>query len=375
MVNWLESLSLSLLVTGSGVNHSSAGRSGDSALQVTHDWTLALPHIIRQSLAEFVLHALVLSSHTPPLPPNVNSFTSDGSMVPTTPSFRHPCSVTFAAASSSSSLVCSLSSFRNATSILYAEVYGIIAATLQCRHTPNTPSLPLYTDHLNSVRIINDSISTSSPLLPHQWASLPARSLYWWLHQILLFNATQSPNITYTPAHTSQQTLPAVANAFIDFLASHSHHAPLPTPPVPIFTMDNYTLFSLRDGYIESNPSTYISHAHIATVVEDKSFQPLHCVALPLYNHHPPPEHPYTCASSAYFAVVQLYARCDQLDTHYLRSARLSDTSLWCHFGCSSLETPHHIFVQCLSFTSLCTATWQDVLMETTKLLDGAETT
>ncbi|GBE80307.1 hypothetical protein SCP_0300220 [Sparassis crispa] len=139
--------------------------------------------------------------------------------------------------------------------------------------------------------------------------------------------------------------------------------------------MDDYVLFSSSDGYIESDPSTYLSHALVAAVVDDRSFTPLRTLALPFYNDLPPPDYPYTRASSAYSALVQLYARCGQLDTAYTRFARFGDSSLWCQFGCYALETPHHLFVECPMFAPLRENARRDVITESSKLLLGAETT
>ncbi|KAL6299516.1 hypothetical protein BKA93DRAFT_870422 [Sparassis latifolia] len=389
---WLQSITLQYLVdrhssngpiedgTGSsGVKQDDTravdGRSGGPP--ATRDWTLALPRNMRCTIAELAVQALATSSQIPLFPSSSPLFASDGSMTPATPTLHQYRSVTFAATTPSSTIVCSLSSFRNSASILYAEVYGLIAAALQAptdiSHTP--PSPPLYTDHLNSTRLINGSLSASFPPLPHQWSSLPACSLYHWLRDILASSPQPLLTLMYTPAHTTSNSPAASANAFVDHLASHSHTLALPTPPVPTFTMDDYTLFSSSDGYIESDPSTYITQSLITTVVDDSAFAPSHTLALPLYSHCVPPDHPYTRASSAYSALVQLYARSAQLDTAYLRFAQFSDMLPWCCFGCSALETPHHIFVQCPIFEPLRRLAFHDVFLEMSKLLAGAQIT
>jgi hypothetical protein len=63
--------------------------------------------------------------------------------------------------------------------------------------------------------------------------------------------------------------------------------------------------------------------------------------------------HPYTRASSSYSAVVQLYARSGQLPTNISCAARFCDGSMFCRFGCSSLEDAHHLFVECPFFEHL----------------------
>ncbi|KAF9022400.1 hypothetical protein BDZ89DRAFT_956596 [Hymenopellis radicata] len=48
--------------------------------------------------------------------------------------------------------------------------------------------------------------------------------------------------------------------------------------------------------------------------------------------------------------MVQLYARSAQLDTRYTRFLRFGDVSPLCAFGCGTLDTIHHIFVECPVF-------------------------
>ncbi|GBE80306.1 hypothetical protein SCP_0300210 [Sparassis crispa] len=169
---WLQSLSLPYLVAGQGSSgavsrstRDSNGSTGD--LSVTRDWTLALPRDLRRTLAEQVILTLLHSSHLPLFPSTSPTCASDGSMTPAAALFRQFRSVTFAVSTPTASLACSLSSFGLSASILHAEVYGIVVSSLSAcsAPSPSPPSslLPLYTDHLNSVRLINDSISTSSP--------------------------------------------------------------------------------------------------------------------------------------------------------------------------------------------------------------------
>lgn len=87
-----------------------------------------------------------------------------------------------------------------------------------------------------------------------------------------------------------------------------------------------------------------------------------------------PPPHPYTRASSAYSAVVQLYARSSQLDTALSRHLRLRDPSPYCRFGCDALETTHHVFAHCAAFKDLRTSAAQSILDDTSEQLRAAET-
>ncbi|KAI1787607.1 hypothetical protein LXA43DRAFT_861135, partial [Ganoderma leucocontextum] len=90
---------------------------------------------------------------------------------------------------------------------------------------------------------------------------------------------------------------------------------------------------------------------------------------------HPPPPHPYTRASSAYSALVQLYTRSSQLDDAFTRYRRFGDIAPSCHFGCDALETTHHLLVQCPRFADLREDARCSVTQDTSSLLDAMETT
>ncbi|KAK0499000.1 hypothetical protein EDD18DRAFT_1056963, partial [Armillaria luteobubalina] len=86
-----------------------------------------------------------------------------------------------------------------------------------------------------------------------------------------------------------------------------------------------------------------------------------------------PPEHPYLRASSAYSALVQLYARSEQLDTTYTRFRRFGNVSPLCISGCDSLETIHHVFVSCPAYRSFRQQATKTLITETSRILDSAE--
>lgn len=94
-----------------------------------------------------------------------------------------------------------------------------------------------------------------------------------------------------------------------------------------------------------------------------------------LYDPLPPPSYRYTKASSAFSAVVQLYARSSQLDTAATRFERHNGSTPYCRFGCLSLETAHHLFVACHHFQSLRDSYARQVCQQTEALLSEAETT
>ena len=125
---------------------------------------------------------------------------------------------------------------------------------------------------------------------------------------------------------------------------------------------------------IPSSLSSVLDNLRTRSTLSDSSSRPNTVLFRALYDTHPPPPHPYTRASSAYSALVQLYSRSSQLDSAYTRYRRLRDTSPLCHFGCDSLETPHHLFVQCPHFATLREEARLAVVRETSSLLQAAET-
>ncbi|GBE78620.1 hypothetical protein SCP_0115090 [Sparassis crispa] len=346
-------------------------------------WTLALPRPVRQRNAHETLRALALASPHHLTTPSASLLASDASMIPANPSFRCPRMVNFAAVNHTSSLVASLASFRASSTTTHGEIYGMITALITAQppvgtSPPRDPSLSsptltpmLVTDHLNSVRLINDSLE--APLLPHQWSSLPARSLYRWLRDILLHTTHRSP-VVHAPAHTTSTSPTSLANRSADTLASASQRFLLPPPPAPLptFFMDRYTLYSPIDGYIESNIPSYITQAIVYTDCSRAASRPYHTLSLALYDNHCPPDHPYTRASSAFSALVQLYARSAQLDTALARFHRFGNISPRCHFGCDALETAHHVFVICPVFAPHREHARTDTLTETSGILTTA---
>ncbi|KAK7048603.1 hypothetical protein R3P38DRAFT_2870378 [Favolaschia claudopus] len=338
---------------------------------ITGNWSLALPRENRRAFAEQVLKAMIDAS-TIPVDPILNSsgqtlMASDGSCTPGMPKLHERRSTTFSTVGNKHAAVFSIGG-RNA-GILQAEVYGLVAASLQASRNPSN-SIPIYTDHLNSSRLISDAFS--NPPATHAWATKPARSLYRWLLQIL--TATPSPSrpaIIYTQAHTKSESLEARANAVADALASRSHSKPIKpaSVPDPTFYMDEYTFFTKEDGYIESNISSYLSHFGARAAAKDQTALPF----TSLYDQHAPPDHPYTRAPSAYSAVVQLYARSQQLPTAFSQFRRSFNSLPWCRMGCKQLETPHHIFVECPSFEAIRINHKSAIAGHTRTLLDSSE--
>ncbi|KAI1794878.1 hypothetical protein LXA43DRAFT_940085 [Ganoderma leucocontextum] len=303
-------------------------------------WALALPPPLRQSLAESaILTAAALSSY--PRLPQPDILATDASAV------DHPYPhVTFAAVTSHSSVVLAVSSSDCSASSLHGEVYALIVAALLHLHRPVSapPARPvLYTDHLNSVRFVQ-----SHPSLP-SFSSPP-----------------QNP------------ALPLYPNRLVDHLASSSHSPahPLFSVPLPTFTLPSFVLHSPLHGYVlPPSIPTVLSDLSTHSLTSDPTSRPNSFLFRSLYDCHPPPPHPYTRASSAYSALVQLYARSSQLDDGFTRYRRFGDVAPSCHFGCDTLETAHHLFVHCPRFAGLRDDARSSVTHDTSSLLDATETT
>ncbi|KAJ6543597.1 hypothetical protein DFH09DRAFT_1322058 [Mycena vulgaris] len=84
------------------------------------------------------------------------------------------------------------------------------------------------------------------------YGCMNARSYYRW---ILSLVKDKDVDIEYTKGHSDELTVPSLMNYEADHYASLSQKnlGSVPTAPVPTFYMDDYTFYSERDGWIESN--------------------------------------------------------------------------------------------------------------------------
>ncbi|KAK6968924.1 hypothetical protein R3P38DRAFT_3508508 [Favolaschia claudopus] len=340
-------------------------------------WTLAMPRTSRQQYAEAAI--LALSRPRPAFPafsssPVPHVAASDGSQVPAAATFRVPRSVTFAAVAPHGTVQGSLDSMGASANIAAAEIYGLITATLLLSHSlphappppatahlpgppsptirssPRIPSAPpspanniIYTDHLNSVRLLHSSLQ--SPFLPHSWDFVPNRSLYRWLRS--LFTLPKHPSLP--PRRTS---LPFV---LLPSQFRPSQWTPsCSTPPV--------------DRYVDSALLPYLHHALMATRPILPRLQ-----LSSLYSPYTPPEHPYFKASSSFSALTQLYARSAQLPTAVTLHKRGMLPNASCRKGCPVAETEHHIFVQCPAFASYRDHATAAVVLDTSRYLNDAD--
>ena len=346
--SWLSSITLSMLTYGFP--------------------SLAVPTDSRRQQAERDLLALSHLSSAAPLPNSFPLVASDASMQPSPISPLAFRSVTFASASPTSSFRGTLANYGRSASILHGELYGILLAILLATSSSPSKPLPIYSDHLNAVTLLNDALQ--HPPAPHFWSSLPARSLYKWILMVLR-SSPQNPSLLHVRAHTSASDPASLANRHVDHLASSSHSLPIPPPPVPVptFSMDKFTPHLPSFQYIESNLPQLLHSLLASRTFSNPSFVPLSVLSPFFYDSHSPPLHPYTQASSSFSAVVQLYTRSGQLPTNLSMATRFRDRLMLCRFGCPSIEDPHHIFVHCPLFQPLRDEYSANLLADTRRIL------
>ena len=138
-------------------------------------------------------------------------------------------------------------------SILHGEQLGLIIA-LVLSICANPTHGRLLTDHLNSVRLINDSKTEISQI--SRLRNMNGRSYYRWIIDL----AKRSPlGIQYTPGHSDDDTLETRMNAEADLLATSSQkfYRELPVLPSPTFCMNNFMFHNPAEGWIESNIPYY----------------------------------------------------------------------------------------------------------------------
>ena len=305
---------------------------------------LLIEPLQRRDDAEHYINALANTCRFPSstLPHNSTIWASDGSMIPASSTISDLKHVT-AAATGPSTLVLRVS-HRNA-SILQGEQMGLIIALVLAESQPQ-----IYTDHLNSTMLIDDSSTAVNQ--ERRLRSMNGRSYYRWILDLV---SRKSATITYTKAHTTGTTLDAALNNEADHYASSAQKfiPHIPIAPIPTFYMNLYTFHREPDGWIESNLRYYTDHFAAKATADRLALLPKHRMTTWLYDPNPPPPWVYTKAASAYTALVQLYARSGQLPTAQGMCQKKTLLSRDCRFGCLDTESPHHIFVQCPRFSEL----------------------
>ncbi|KAG1888726.1 hypothetical protein F4604DRAFT_2024389 [Suillus subluteus] len=140
-----------------------------------------------------------------------------------------------------------MDNYANGATILHGELYSLVVSALLARS--GVPNSAIHSDHLNAVHIINSSLV--SPLLPHSWSALPARSLYRWL-SLIISSSPNPPTLSHINAHTTSSSLPAQANAIVDVHAHDSHSRLIRPYPVPsaTFALNTFSLYSSTSKFV-----------------------------------------------------------------------------------------------------------------------------
>lgn len=244
-------------------------------------------------------------------------------------------------------------------SILHGELIGLITGLIISHNGPINALI--HTDHLNSVRLIDDSRTTIN--LESKLRHMNARSYYRWLLAIL----EECPAIIkYTKGHANGDTLSSVLNTTADRLAvSAQSNANTPYAPIPTF-FDDYTLYNSTDGWIESNSQHYIECRLALNTAQELEYSAGLRLQRLVYDIGSPPDFPYLRAFSCYSVLTQLYARAGQLPTAAHLHSRDKLPVPFCRFGCKvEFEDEHHIFVDCPRFSEFRRQSSEEVSQNT----------
>lgn len=338
----------------------------------TSSWDLLWDRDIRRQAAEYRIRLdATMSRHEPTIVSNsgitTSFWASDGSMRPASAGPTEHKTLT-SAITGPMTLVYRLTG--RAFSILHAELMGIITGLVLSSTMSDSPST-LYTDHLNSVRLIQDARTRLSGSMEWRLRYTTARSFYRWI--LHLDHAQHHRNtIEYTPGHADEVSTPAHLNNMADLYASSSQDNlnGLPIAPIPTFFMDDYTYFSERDGWIETGIKDYVSLIDAQEKAQILGSGHSYRMATWLYDERPPPIFQYTRTVSAYSVAIQLYARSGQLATRYGLRQKTKTIQDRCRFGCNAIEDPHHLFVHCYRYNGMRTETLQEAIRGTEHILD-----
>ena len=307
---------------------------------------LAIPRQLLRERAEHLISALAdICGFSRSQFADTRTWASDGSMLPPSAGILDPKTVV-GAATGTRTLAVKIPGSN--ISILQGELIGLILALILSKDTDATNQYVhrLLTDHLNTVRLVEDSrtgVDQTSRL-----RFMNGRSYYRWL--LTLSNAPECPTqILYTPGHSTETTIEAKLNNEADFYASTSQKffKDLPQALIPTFLMNDFTFWRRSEGWIESNISVYVDARMAQCCATQMGIG--HSLRMSTWAHEKnlPPEFPYTRALSAYSAALQLYARSGQLPTADLLFARGKLPGKKCCLGCDEDESMRHIFVKC----------------------------
>jgi hypothetical protein len=206
----------------------------------------------------------------------------------------------------------------------------------------------LYTDHLNSVRFLQDTHTSLDPEKTLRYRN--GRSYLRWLRAL----SVEMPiRVNYTKGHSKNDTIESRLNHEADHFAVNAQKLipSIPVAPAPTFTMNDFTYFRPLDGWIESNIRVFVDQLLTQKAAKALSLGHHQRMATWLYHKPNPPPYVYHKATSAYTAALQLYARSGQLATaEKVEERQGNGNGGFCRMGCSEIEDEHHVFVICPEF-------------------------
>lgn len=214
---------------------------------------LALPRELRERRAEAFIRSIAdVCALAPSRYSDGLTWASDGSMLPASAGILDDKSVT-GAATGRKSLAMKIPGHN--ISILHGEQVGLIIALVLAGDLVQNDLVTILTDHLNSVRLIDDSQTNISQVPRLRYMN--GRSYYRWI--LSLINRSRVA-VTYIAGHSDQSTLEARMNGEVDLLATTSQkvYAELLYAPIPSFFMNDFTIYSETDGWIELNAMHFI---------------------------------------------------------------------------------------------------------------------
>jgi len=272
---------------------------------------------------------------------------SDGLMKPAASGILDPKSVT-TAITGPQTIVMQIPG-RN-TSILHGEIMGLIAGHILTMECEIDKPQELFSDHLNTVRFIQDARSRISQEAQLRYRN--GRSYLRWLQNLVQRSTLR---VQYTKGHSDQVSIQAKLNDEADYYATdgQKYINKLPVAPIPTFYMNDYTFYRDQDGWIESNIRNFVEKTMALKTSNNLAIGNRHRMKSWLYHRSTPPTYVYHKATSAYTATVQLYARSGQLPTaeNMRRKGVLQrDEEVLCRLGCDEIETLEHVFVECREF-------------------------
>ncbi|KAK7014070.1 hypothetical protein VNI00_019432 [Paramarasmius palmivorus] len=296
------------------------------------------------------------------------TWASDGSMIPAAAGILDKKSVTSAVVGP---LSCVMKVEGVNANVLHGEIVGLIASTILSTNCSTDLPATIHSDHLNAIRIVNTILFDRSDLTKIRRVN--GRSYYRWLLDLLRTHPYTS--LSYVKAHTDSTCIPSVMNAAADHYASSAQHVTtniLPAP-IPTFFMDKYTTHYRPLGWYEGNVRSLVETLLEVKLAKEVS-KGLNLRMMPsIYENHPPPDYPYTRASSAYSAAVQLYARSGQLPVANTLCQRNKIPSPSCRLGCGTYhEDSHHIFTICPVYGKWRSAAAHEVHERTKRKLQEA---